>query len=94
MSEQAGVKENFLSGATWLRALYMVLFVLIYGIAEILVAAVAVLQLVFVLVTGKRNDQLLAFGGSLSTFVYQIMLFWTFRSEDKPFPFSDWPSSE
>lgn len=91
MSEPGSIRSNLLSGATWLRAFYMALFVLIYGLAEILLTAVAVLQLFFVLVTGKRNEQLLRFGDGMSTFIYRIVRFWTFNSEDKPFPFDQWP---
>lgn len=75
----------------WMRALYMLLFVIIYSIAEILVAVVAVFQFLCVLITGSRNWQVLDFGQSLSTYVYEILLFETFNSERLPFPFADWP---
>jgi hypothetical protein len=55
--------------------------------------AVVVIQFGFVLITGDRNQKLLDFGASLSKFIYQILQFVTFNSEDKPFPFSDWPSA-
>ena len=75
----------------WLRGLYMLLFALIYNIAEILVAAVAAFQFVASLFTGKTNEQLIAFGQRLSIFIYQIIQFLTFNSEEKPYPFSPWP---
>jgi len=83
--------QNLLSGPTWLRVLFMGLFVLIYGVAEILLTAVVLLQIIFVLVTGGKNDRLTVFGKSLSLFVYQIILYWTYNSEEKPFPFTAWP---
>ena len=84
--------QNLFSGPTWLRVLFMALFVLIYGVAEVLLTAVVLLQVVFVLVTGDRNERLTAFGKSLSLFVYQIVLYWTYNSEEKPFPFTAWPT--
>jgi hypothetical protein len=77
---------------TWIRALYVILFALIYSVAEIVIIAVVVLQFGFVLISGDRNQKLLDFGASLSKFIYQILQYVTFNSEDKPFPFSDWPS--
>ena len=40
----------------------------------------------------KKNQPLLNFGAQLSTFVYQIYHYLTFNTEQRPFPFSDWPS--
>ena len=79
--------------AVFIRALFMVLFVIIYYVAEWLVVAVAVFQFVVVLITGKQNGNLTTFGDGLSRFVYQIAKFLTFNTEDKPFPFSEWPGA-
>ena len=78
--------------ATWIRVLYVILFTLIYSVTEIVIVAVVVVQFGFVLISGDRNQKLLDFGADLSKFIYQILQYVTFNSEDKPFPFSDWPS--
>ena len=85
------IKQNLRNRTTWFRALYMLLFTVIYGIAEIVIAAVVLLQLLTVLFTGDTNWRLLALGQNLSTYVYQIMLFLTFNTEEHPYPFGDWP---
>ncbi len=77
---------------TWIRALYVILFALIYSVTEIVIVAVVVVQFGFVLISGDRNQKLLNFGAGLSKFIYQILQYVTFNSEDKPFPFSGWPS--
>ncbi len=77
--------------AIWIRALYMLLFSIIYSVTEVVIALVAAGQFLTVLITGSKNERLLKFGQSLSTFVYQIMQFFTFNSEEKPFPFAEWP---
>ncbi len=79
---------------TWIRALYVILFALIYSLTEIVIIAVVLVQFGFVLISGERNQKLLDFGAGLSKFIYQILRYATFHSEDKPFPFSDWPSVE
>jgi hypothetical protein len=67
------------------------LFTIIYGIAEIVVAAVVLFQLLSVLFNGSTNERLLNLGQNLSTYVYQILLFLTFNSDERPYPFGDWP---
>jgi hypothetical protein len=85
------LKQNLRSRTTWLRALYMLLFTVFYGVAEIVITAVVLFQLLSVLFTGDTNWRLLTLGQNLSTYVYQIMLFLTFNSDEHPYPFGDWP---
>jgi hypothetical protein len=53
---------------------------------------VVVLQFTFVLLGSAPNARLLAFGRSLGSYVQQVVNYQTFNTEEKPFPFSDWPS--
>jgi len=79
-------------GTIWQRGLYMLLFAFLLGVAKFVVFTVVILQFLFVLFTGAPNAQLLVLGQSLSTYIYQIILFLTFNSEEHPYPFSDWPT--
>ena len=76
----------------WQRLLYMLLFFIIYGVTEIVIYAVVIFQFFAVLITGQSNPRLLVFGQNLSTYVYQIMRFLTFNSEQLPFPITAWPN--
>ncbi len=87
------IKANVKAHNTWVRGAYMLLFALIYGIAEVVVVAVVFFQFFNVLFTGSVNQRLLAFSRELNQFVYQILQFVTYNVEDKPFPFGDWPES-
>lgn len=89
--EEAEKQSTLKDSATWKRILFMLLFAFIYSIAEIVVTAVVVLQILFRLFTGQPNDRLLAFGRQVSDYIYQILMFLTFNAEEKPFPFSNWP---
>jgi hypothetical protein len=91
MSEKKGIVENFTNGQTWLRGIFMLLFVLIYSVTEVIVLVVVLLQFLFVLFTGQQNVRLRDFGDGLSIFVYQIMSYWTYNAEERPFPFAQWP---
>lgn len=88
------LKENLRKRQTWLRGLYMVLFILAFHVAEFVLGAVVLLQFLFTLFTGNTNLRLLQFGQNLSEYVYQILRFLTFNTEDMPFPFSDWPQAD
>ena len=88
------IKEHISSTTTWGRALFMVLFGIIYSVAEIVLVTVAVLQFCFVLFTASTNARLLHFGAELSDFLYQIFLYLTYNKEEKPFPFANWPTRE
>jgi len=77
--------------SVWMRALYMLMFAVIYSVAEIVVVVVVVFQFFYVLFSGRKNHKALGFGQSLCAYIYEILRFETFDSEYLPFPFGDWP---
>ena len=93
MTETTGqdLKTNVARGATWLRGLFMLLFAVIFYIAEILLFVIAMFQFLHVLVTAKPMPRLVGFGQSLGRFIYQIVRYLTFDTDDRPYPFADWP---
>lgn len=89
---EPGIESNIKSRSTWLRLLFMILFLVLWGISRLVILAVVVLQFLWVLFSGRTNPRLGAFGLSLATYSYQIITFLTYNTEEQPFPFSDWPS--
>jgi len=87
------LEQRLTASATWLRGLFIIIFAVIYSIAEVLLTAVVVFQFLATLFTGETNARLRAFGLSLAAFIYQIASFVTFNSDEKPFPFGPWPES-
>lgn len=85
------LKSRLTSRDLWIRALYMLFFVIAYSVAELVITLIVLFQFVSVLFTGSANTSLLKFGHNLSTYVYQVFRFLTFNTEMHPFPFSDWP---
>lgn len=84
--------SNGNNGSTiWKRGLFILLFAVIYSITEVVVCFVVVFQFLCVLITGDRNTRVLELGQSLSTYIYEILMFVTFSSERMPFPFEAWP---
>lgn len=87
--------ENTINERTiWNRGLYMLIFIPCLGVAKFVAFVVIVFQFLSVLLTGSTNSKLLLFGQSLSTYIYQGMLFLTFNSETHPYPIGDWPEGE
>ncbi len=86
-------KERLKNPAYWKRILYMVLFFILYTVAETVLTVVVLFQVIANLFSGKSNDRLLVFGKQLSRYLYSILLYFTYNTEERPFPFSDWPSA-
>jgi|TARA_R110000868_G_scaffold207880_2_gene456949 hypothetical protein len=76
---------------TWKRGLFMVVFSIISGLAKLVVTLVAVFQFITLLFKGQVNEVMIPFGQNLSTYLYQITLFLTFKTDDMPFPFVPFP---
>ena len=79
---------------TWIRLAYMVLFAVLVMAARLVVSIVVVVQFALVLVFGKDNENLRNLGQGLGKWVYQAIMFLTFNSNDKPFPFDEWPTTD
>ncbi|HUT50091.1 MAG TPA: DUF4389 domain-containing protein [Alphaproteobacteria bacterium] len=85
------VKAHVKSRGTWLRGVFMVLFVVIFNIAEFVLMMTALFQFLATLFTGEPNQRAVRFGANLSEFIRQIGRYLTFGSDERPFPFADWP---
>lgn len=85
------LKENVKNANHWIRGLFILLFVLILGVAKVVTGAVVLFQFVFTLVTGDTNKRLLGLGANLATFINQVILYLTYNTDVKPFPYDEWP---
>ena len=88
-----GMKDNFKSKSIWIRGLFMLLFTVLYGVAEIVLVVIAVFQFGHALFTGRPNDNATSFGYSVGRYIFDITRFVTFNTDEKPFPFSPWPQN-
>ncbi|MCA0894850.1 DUF4389 domain-containing protein [Microbulbifer agarilyticus] len=88
------LKQNLTSTNQWLRLIYMVLFAVLLEVAGFVMLAVVIAQFLFAIVSGKANDNLRRLGDQISSYIYQTLQFLIYNTEEKPFPFSEWPESE
>ncbi len=89
------LERNLKSRSTWMRLVFMIVVVFLYGVSRVVVGAVVVLQFFWTLFTGQPNVRLAELGQSLATYTYQIICYLTFNTEQRPFPFDlDWPTGK
>jgi hypothetical protein len=86
-----GIKENVTRRSIWLRLVFMIVLSVAFGVAEFVTFAVVAFQFLSSLFTGQPNDLLTRFGGNLARYLQQIIVYMTFATEEKPFPFMPWP---
>jgi uncharacterized protein YdeI (YjbR/CyaY-like superfamily) len=78
----------------WQRGLAMLCFGFISGFIRLFITLIAIFQFITLLCTYKPNQQLLALGQSLNSYIFQINQFLTINSETYPFPFTQWPDGK
>lgn len=88
--EQEEVKQNVCSRTQWLRIAYMLLFGFILYFVMMVMSLIVILQAIFSLITGQTNEKLRPFSMQLTNYISHIVLFLTYNSDAKPYPFSDW----
>jgi hypothetical protein len=92
--ESNDLEQNVKSRSTWLRLVFMLIFMALYAVSRFVVFAVVVLQFLWVLFTADTNEKLVKLGQSLATYTYHIVTYLTFNTDTKPFPFDrDWPDA-
>lgn len=87
--------DNLKEPSVWIRILFMLAFgVLLYFVLAPVIFVIMLAQALFVLLTGESNENLRKFSASLSEYINQTLNFLTYNSDDKPFPFADFPGTE
>ncbi|MCK5877445.1 MAG: DUF4389 domain-containing protein [Candidatus Marithrix sp.] len=88
------MQENVLEIDTWIRGFFMIIYTVFCYIAINILVFVVVINFAVVLLSGQPNDKLLYFGDILSTYIYQTVMYLTYNTDIKPFPFGDGISTD
>lgn len=89
------IVENLREPSAWIRVLFMVGFALVlHLIVGPIIIVLMIVQALFKLITSETNFNLRRFGKALGQWVYEVIQFLTYNSQEKPFPFSDFPPLE
>ena len=87
-------KENLLKQGKWLRLLWMIGFSFIYYLSMTVLWIIVLIQFLFVLFTDKRSSNVIKVSQGFRNYMVQILDFITYQSDEKPFPFNDFPKSK
>jgi len=91
-------QPNFKSSATsdvfWLRTIYTVIFLLVAKTLDLLLITITLTQWLFRLFSGDNQKTLKNFSFSLGMYYQQVTHYLTGCSEEKPFPFKEWPGHD
>lgn len=77
-----------------IRALWMLLYALVWQLAVPLLMLTVALQVIYRVLKRQPHPGLARLGGGLGGFLAQIASFACFQSEDKPWPVADWPEQK
>jgi hypothetical protein len=80
--------------AVWMRGLFMLLFMIAFGLGQTLLWLTGLVQFLWLLFAGESNGVLAKFGSSLSLWLAETARFVSCASNDKPFPWAPWPPSD
>lgn len=89
--ENEEIKGNVTRQDIWKRAVYMLVFVVAYSVAEFILGAIVLFQFLMVLITKETNEALKDFSVQLCQYIYQIVRYLSFNTEYRPYPFNPWP---
>jgi len=81
------IEENVKSRSTWLRLVFMIVFYVLATVASAVCSVVVVLGFLWVLFTGEKNRQLQQAGQVIATYIYEIIRYLSYNTDDRPFPF-------
>ena len=76
------------------RIFYTLLFAIIGWLSLYVFVVVVIIQFGFLLITGQVNTNLKGFNKEVGLFLYDLIKYLSFQSNEKPFPFRDWPYDE
>jgi hypothetical protein len=92
--DQASIEENLRNRSTWKRFLFMIVVAVLFWLGVVVGVIVILLQFFWVLFTGRTKKEFSAVGRQLAEYSREIVLYMSFNTDERPFPFDrDWPSS-
>ncbi|WP_138472131.1 DUF4389 domain-containing protein [Poseidonocella sp. HB161398] len=71
------------------RIIYMIVFLLLFAIAETLLWAIVIAQILWMLFKGQPNDHVAEFGARLGVWLKRVALYQSGTTDEKPFPWRE-----
>ena len=90
MSDTDGRGEFERPENIWLRGLWMLILVILFGVAEGVLLVTAILQFGWMLFAKERNRFIAEFGENLGRWLRKTARYQSGASDEKPFPWTRW----
>lgn len=92
--EEPGVAEEAMADeaadSVWMRGLWMLVFVILMWPARGILIVAGLIQFLWLLFAGERNDHIAEFGEDLGDWMARATIYVSGATEDRPFPFDRW----
>ena len=73
------------------RALYILLYLIIGRFISMVLFVIAITQYIYSWLTGEPHEKILHFTEDLAEYTKQLVSYVGFNTDEKPWPFGDWP---
>ena len=89
--DTVALTENIKEPSIWVNFFLKVIYLIFLNFIILFLGFVTLLQLLFSLWSKKPNNNLISFSKKLSIYIYQIINFITYSSDERPWPFNAFP---
>ena len=89
--DTVALTKNIKEPSIWVNFFLKVFYLIFLNFIIPFLGFVTLLQLLFSLGSKKPNDNLISFSKKISIYVYQIINFITYSSDERPWPFNAFP---
>ncbi len=77
-----------------IRLIYTLIYLIVFEVVKGVIQAATIFQFLYLLITQKHSEPVRRFTNRASMYAYRILRYITLNSNERPFPFSDFPSDE
>ena len=94
MDQENDRAEPYVRPSPWARLLAMIILGIAFGVGQSVMGLIALVQFIWTLIDKEPNENLLGFSNSLAAWLHQVARFMMFNTDDRPFPWTEWPGQE
>ena len=91
--DTVALSENIKEPSIWVNFFLKVIYLIFLNFIIPFFGFITLLQFLFSLGSKKPNDNLISFSKKISIYIYQIINFITYSSDERPWPFNAFPES-
>ena len=89
--DTVALSENIKEPSIWVNFFLKVIYLIFLNFIIPFLGFITLLQLLFSLGSKKPNNNLISFSKKISIYIYQIINFITYSSDERPWPFNAFP---